>query len=64
LELVELVAAGLLPQEPIDPFDGLPLRYSRERGLLWSVGFDRIDGNGDPSGDYVWCIPIAGGVEG
>ncbi|HVC98075.1 MAG TPA: hypothetical protein VND64_30675 [Pirellulales bacterium] len=63
-ELGELVAAGLLPQQPIDPFDGLPLRYSRERGLLWSVGFDRIDGNGDPSGDYVWCMPVAGGVDG
>lgn len=56
-ELGELVDTGLLPHVPIDPFDGQPLRYSCERGLIWSVGLDQADGNGDPAGDFVWRVP-------
>ncbi|HQU46139.1 MAG TPA: hypothetical protein PK867_25220, partial [Pirellulales bacterium] len=60
-ELSQLIAAGLLSGMPIDPFAGLLLRYSSERGLLWSVGLDGKDGNGDPAGDIVWRMPVTGG---
>ena len=57
----------LLDSVPLDPFSGQPLRYSRERGLLWSVGVDEKNGDGDwdfdaeyPYGnDLVWKLPLA-----
>jgi hypothetical protein len=46
--LDELVP-GELSQVPIDDFDGAPLRYSRERRRLWSVGTElRDEGGSDP----------------
>jgi hypothetical protein len=46
--LDELVP-GELNQVPIDDFDGAPLRYSRERRRLWSVGTElRDEGGSDP----------------
>jgi hypothetical protein len=35
-----------LERLPIDDFDGAPLRYSRERRRLWSVGDDLRDAGG------------------
>jgi hypothetical protein len=32
---------------PVDPFDGKPVRYSRARGIIWSVGNDREDAGGE-----------------
>lgn len=60
--LRELVDAKILPSLPTDPFSDEPLHYSRERGLLWSVGPDGRDdaGEGEGSGrrwegkDGVW----------
>jgi hypothetical protein len=40
------LAPGFIPAVPIDPFDGEPLRYSREEKKIWSVGRDRIDEEG------------------
>lgn len=31
---------------PVDPYDGAPLRYSRERGIVYSVGADFADTGG------------------
>lgn len=45
--LDELVAAGLLPAVPVDPFDGQPLRYDPERRILWSISADEHDDGGD-----------------
>lgn len=33
-----------------DPFDGKPMRYSREKKIIWSVGEDLTDSGGDPEG--------------
>jgi hypothetical protein len=47
--LDELVP-GELSQVPIDDFDGAPLRYSRERRRLWSVGTELRDEGGSDDG--------------
>jgi len=65
--LPDLVDAGFLDRLPLDPFSERPLRYSRQRALLWSVGHDGEDDNADwdfeaqfPSGkDLVWKLPQA-----
>jgi hypothetical protein len=44
--LDDLVKAKILPEVPRDPFDGKPLRYSRERAIIWSVGRDGKDNGG------------------
>ena len=36
-----------LLQLPIDLFSMRPLRYSREKGMLWSVGANELDDGGD-----------------
>jgi len=41
---------GELSQVPIDNFDGAPLRYSRERRRLWSVGTELRDDGGSDDG--------------
>lgn len=66
--LGSLVDARLLSVIPIDPYDGKPLRYSRKKAILWSVGFDGKDNGGlrqnpkkaytDPGYDLVWDIRI------
>ena len=33
---------------PVDPFDGKPLRYDRQRGFIYSVGYDQKDDGGAP----------------
>ena len=35
-----------LPKVPIDPFDGKPLRYSKEKGIIYCVGKDLKDSGG------------------
>lgn len=44
--LADLVADGLLPAVPIDPFDGQPLRYRPRRALLYSVDGNQRDDQG------------------
>ena len=44
--LDELVAAKILERVPLDPFSREPLRWSRERRILWSVGSDLEDNGG------------------
>jgi len=44
--LQDLVDGMFLASVPQDPFDGGPLRYSRDRLLLWSVGPDEKDDGG------------------
>lgn len=48
--LRELVDAKILPSLPTDPFSDEPFRYSRDRGLLWSVGPDGRDDAGEGAG--------------
>ena len=38
---------ALLGQPPVDLFSMQPLRYSREKGMLWSVGKNELDDGGD-----------------
>jgi hypothetical protein len=48
--LADLVP-GYLPAVPLDPIDGVPLRYRRTDGeaVIWSVGADGRDDGGDPN---------------
>jgi hypothetical protein len=45
--LSELVP-GYLPYLPLDPYDGKPLRYSREKKIIYCVGKDLRDNGGGP----------------
>jgi len=38
-----------LPKVPINPFDGKPLRYSKEKGIIYCVGRDLKDSGGSPT---------------
>ncbi|MFW6189693.1 MAG: hypothetical protein ACOC7T_04590 [Planctomycetota bacterium] len=40
-----------LPRMPADPFDGEPLRYSREKRIVYSVGQDLEDSGGSKGDD-------------
>jgi hypothetical protein len=44
-----LCEEGLLPAVPLDPFDGLPLRFKslRDGIAIYSIGFDRVDNDGN-----------------
>jgi hypothetical protein len=48
--LAELVP-DFLDAVPADPFDGEPLRYSKEKRMVWSIGKDRIDAGGSEEED-------------
>ena len=52
-QLSDALPANPPPDAVLDYFSNQPLRYSRERGLLWSVGPDGIDNDGDPAKDIV-----------
>lgn len=41
---------------PLDPFDGEPMRYSKERGIVYSVGNDYID-NGGSELPFSFTVP-------
>jgi hypothetical protein len=59
--LQQLVAAGLLPQMPMDPYNNAPLVYRivGDDFILYSVGTDMVDNGGVPckweeTGDHVF----------
>jgi hypothetical protein len=52
-ESLDELVPGIIASIPEDPFSGKPLRYSREKRLIWSVGRDRIDAGGIPGEDPV-----------
>ena len=62
-KLSDLVEAKILTAVPIDPFADAPVSYSRERRIVWSVGEDGKNDNGNGSefhwvgDDAVWQIP-------
>ena len=43
--LDELVP-GILPEIPLDPYDGKVMRYSHEKGIVYSVGENLVDSGG------------------
>ena len=70
---VDVVAVEAVP---LDPFDGQPLRYSKERRIIWSVGenlrddggskMDTRGGGGEAQSwrcmlDYVTDLPVPSG---
>ena len=52
-----LVATGWLRDVPKDFFADKPIRYSREKRTLWSVGSDSLDDGGDARKDIVLRLP-------
>ena len=52
-QLSDALPANPPPDVVLDYFSNQPLRYSRERRLLWSVGPDGTDNDGDPAKDVV-----------
>ncbi len=45
-ETLDELVPDYLPELPLDPFDGKPLRYSKERKIIYSVGNDFEDQGG------------------
>ena len=43
---LDALVPAFLDEVPLDNFDGQPLRYSREKRLVWSVGTDLRDNGG------------------
>ncbi len=43
---------------PIDVFDGKPMRYSREKKIVYSFGPRMEDTGGDESGEPWWTFKI------
>lgn len=37
---------------PTDPFDGRPMKYSKEKKIIWSVGKDSVDSGGSIGDDW------------
>ena len=59
-ESLEDLVPRYLPEIPIDAFDGKPFKYSRKKGVLYSIGGDLIDdGGGRPD----VCPPLFGVFE-
>jgi hypothetical protein len=54
--LGQLVKAGLLERLPLDPVEGKPFRYSRERRRLWDSRDD--EGRGRDSVELPWTSSI------
>lgn len=54
VSLKELREAQLLADSPWDFFANAPLNYSKEKRLIWSVGEDAEDDDGDGSVDAPW----------
>ena len=50
-ETLEELVPTYLPSVPIDPMDGKPFRYSKERAVVWSVGAGLENRNGSTSPD-------------
>ena len=55
--LGDIRSKELLADDPVDLFDGTPVRYSRDKGILWSVGPDEKDDGGDAEKDFVIKLP-------
>jgi hypothetical protein len=63
-KLSDLVDAKILDSVPFDFFANAPMSYSRERRIVWSVGQDAVNDDGESdgklnwySGDAVWQVP-------
>ncbi len=41
---------------PLDPYDGEPLRYSAEKGIIYSVGKDFIDSSGSSESGRITAL--------
>lgn len=46
LETLDELVPRYLERVPVDPFGGKPIRYSREKRVVYSVGSDYIDSGG------------------
>ena len=55
---LEELVPGQLDAVPLDPFDGKPIRYSRDKKILYSIGKSREDlGGGTRKEDGTWDPP-------
>ena len=57
--LTRLAKAG---QAHYDPFTGLPMLVNQQKGVMYSVGQDGKDQDGDPQRDVVATIPTTQSV--
>jgi hypothetical protein len=50
-EKLDELVPDFLDAVPADPFDGKPMRWSKERKIVWAVGRDLVDDGGDETLD-------------
>ena len=43
---LDALIPDIIPEVPLDPYDGQPMRYDRSKGVVYSVGEDLKDSNG------------------
>ena len=55
-ETMEHLIPEYLPAVPLDDFDGQPIRFNKDRGIVYSVGRNLVDDGGDPKKDIVWSV--------
>jgi hypothetical protein len=55
-ERLQDLVPGYLDGVPLDPFDQQAFRYDRARGLVYSIGKDRVDDGGLVSEDEVFSL--------
>ncbi len=54
---LDALVPGYIEAVPIDDFDGEPMRYSKEKRVIYSVGYDLKDnGGGDEEKDIIYKI--------
>jgi hypothetical protein len=53
-DLLDPLVPAYISSLPLDDFDGKPLRYSRQKGILWSVGQDGVDSGGSSLAKEKW----------
>ncbi|MEO0795672.1 MAG: hypothetical protein AAFX93_10935 [Verrucomicrobiota bacterium] len=45
-ETLDALVPDYIPTVPLDPFDGEPMRYDRDKRIIYSVGEDFVDNGG------------------
>lgn len=51
---IEELVPSYLSKVPLDPFDGKPLRYSKEKKIIYCVGNDLVDSGGSEEKGGYW----------
>ncbi len=57
-ESLDALVPEFLSELPVDWMDGQPIRYDAARAVLWSIGADLVDDDGDPRKHHDECLEL------